>query len=130
MFVFPLRFRTALSAKLNSLISTPLHLEKLVLLVAASLWIPWTLACGASAQSSPAAGSTTPANRTALELASQLPSATSQKPYAVALAPKGGTAPYKFSITQGALPLEVVEVALDVDPDDEAPDLGLAVRPD
>src|SRR3974390_1941044 len=102
---FSLRFRTALFSRFTLPISSRLHIEKLILLVAASLWIPWTLACGASAQSTPAAGSTTPAQRTALELTSQLPAATSQKPYAVALAPKGGTAPYKFSVTQGALPV-------------------------
>lgn len=99
--------RFAVRSKRNSSLKFPIELslrtpiEKLLLLVTVSLWIPWTLACGAAAQ-----GATTNGNSSAssLSLPSVLPVVIAQQPYSAAITVKGGQGPYQFTVSRGALP--------------------------
>ena len=76
------------------------NLWQVILLAAASLSIPWTLACGASAQGSTSSTS----NMEGLKISGTLPAATAQRSYAAVISVSGGQAPYEFSVNTGTLP--------------------------
>lgn len=77
---------------------------QLTLLVVASLSIPWTLACGASAQGSTQAPAPNTNNNTTLRISGTLPSAIADQSYKAGIQVTGGKAPYQFSVVFGILP--------------------------
>src|SRR4029077_5266463 len=77
---------------------------QLTLLVVASLSIPWTLACGASAQGSTQAPAPNTNNNTTLRISGTLPSAIADQSYKAGFQVSGGKAPYQFSVVFGLLP--------------------------
>lgn len=72
----------------------------IVVLAAASMSLPWTLACGAAAQ---AAGNSQD-NISRIQVSATFPPATVNQSYASLISVSGGKAPYRFSLASGTLP--------------------------
>ncbi len=78
----------------------PPRFWRIALMAAACISIPWTLACGASAQ---AAGNSED-NISRIQLSATFPPALVSQSYASMISVSGGKAPYRFSIASGTLP--------------------------